>query len=79
MAESDNLETRVWARRYTGSAPRTLDIPSKLLTEVIGESAERWADHTALIYYGAKWSYQSVVGGEWPVRCGARPRRDRSR
>ncbi len=60
MAESDNLETRVWARRYTGSAPRTLDIPSKLLTEVIGESAERWADHTALIYYGAKWSYRRL-------------------
>jgi long-chain acyl-CoA synthetase len=58
-APSPSVE-RVWLKRYPPSVPHTLDIPSKLLPEVIEESVRRWGAHTALIYYGAKWSYRRL-------------------
>jgi long-chain acyl-CoA synthetase len=49
---------RVWLKKYPRDVPSTVEIPNVLLTELIGGSCQRWADHTALIYYGRKWSYR---------------------
>ena len=49
---------RVWLKQYPPGVPQTVEIPPVLLTELIGASCEKWADRTALIYYGAKWSYR---------------------
>ncbi|HXQ49138.1 MAG TPA: long-chain fatty acid--CoA ligase [Thermoplasmata archaeon] len=60
MPNGGALGDRVWLKRYPPSVPPTLDIPAKLLPEVIEETVRRWGDHTALIYYGAKWSYRRL-------------------
>jgi long-chain acyl-CoA synthetase len=48
---------RPWLAKYPPEVPAHLSIPPKLLTELIGESAARWADRTAFVFYGARWSY----------------------
>ncbi|MGD0250327.1 MAG: long-chain fatty acid--CoA ligase [Thermoplasmata archaeon] len=47
----------VWTRHYSPGVPAHLTIPNHLLTEVVEESVRRWRDRTALVYYGAKWTY----------------------
>ena len=49
---------RVWLKKYPPGVPPTVEIPNVLLTELIEESCRQWADRTALIYYGARWSYR---------------------
>lgn len=49
---------RVWLKKYPPDVPPTVEIPNVLLTELIESSVEKWRDHTALVYYGAKWSYR---------------------
>jgi long-chain acyl-CoA synthetase len=60
MAGGGALGDRVWLKRYPPSVPPTLDIPTKLLPDVIGEGVRQWGDRTALVYYGAKWSYRRL-------------------
>jgi long-chain acyl-CoA synthetase len=49
---------RVWLKKYPPDVPPTVEIPNVLLTELIEASCQKWADRTALVYYGAKWSYR---------------------
>ncbi len=49
---------RVWLKKYPADVPKTVEIPNVLLTELVEASCRRWADHTALVYYGRKWSYR---------------------
>jgi long-chain acyl-CoA synthetase len=49
---------RRWLAKYPPDVPAHVEIPNVLLTEFIGASVDRWADHTALIYYGSKWTYR---------------------
>ncbi len=58
MASSDG--ERAWERWYPAQVPRHLTIPDVLLTELIEESVRRWADRTAIAYYGSKWSYRRL-------------------
>jgi long-chain acyl-CoA synthetase len=51
---------RVWFRSYPSTVPHHLAIPDQLLTELLGESVRRWPGRTAIIYYGAKWSYHRL-------------------
>ena len=51
-------EDPVWVRQYPPKVPRHLAIPDQLLTELVEESVRRWPDRTAIVYYGAKWSYR---------------------
>jgi long-chain acyl-CoA synthetase len=60
VAGGEALGDRVWLARYPASVPRTLEIPSKLLPEVIEEAVRRWPDRPALVYYGASWSYRRL-------------------
>jgi len=48
----------VWVARYPPGVPHRVEIPNRLLTEVVEESVRRWGDRTALVYYGAKWTYR---------------------
>ena len=50
--------SRFWLKSYPRDVSPHVEIPAKLLTELVAESAERWSDRTALVYYGAKWSYR---------------------
>jgi long-chain acyl-CoA synthetase len=51
---------RAWLKWYPASVPPTLDIPAKLLPEVIEEAVRRWPDRNALVYYGSKWTYRRL-------------------
>lgn len=48
---------RPWLAKYPSGVPHRLEIPGKLLTELVGESAARWGERDALLFYGARWSY----------------------
>jgi long-chain acyl-CoA synthetase len=45
-------------RKYPKDVPPHVEVPPKLLTDLVAEGVERWGDRTALVYYGAKWSYR---------------------
>jgi long-chain acyl-CoA synthetase len=47
-----------WVARYPPGVPPRVDIPNQLLTELVEGSVRRWGDHTALVYYGARWTYR---------------------
>jgi long-chain acyl-CoA synthetase len=49
---------RFWLKKYPPGVPPTVEIPNVSLTELVEASSRKWADRTALIYYGAKWSYR---------------------
>ena len=49
---------RVWLKKYPKGVPPTVDIPNVLLPDLIERAVERWPDRTAIIYYGAKWTYR---------------------
>jgi long-chain acyl-CoA synthetase len=43
---------------YPPGVPAHPPIPNQLLTDLVAESVRRWPDRSALVYYGAKWSYR---------------------
>ncbi len=51
-------EARPWFRHYPAKVPRHLEIPPKLLPEVVQASVDRWPERPALIYYGRRWTYR---------------------
>ncbi len=57
-APASPSEEPVWFRHYPSAVPHHLEIPSKLLTEVVEDSVRRWGSRVAFVYYGAKWTYQ---------------------
>jgi long-chain acyl-CoA synthetase len=61
MPESAWVEgDRPWFAHYEKGIPHTIEIPDRMLHECVGEAVRRWPDRTALIYYGAKWSYRRL-------------------
>ena len=51
---------KVWFRQYPPSVPRELTIPDLSVPELVEASVRRWPDRTAIIYYGAKWSFAEL-------------------
>ena len=51
-------EDRPWFAHYEPGVPRSIEIPDRRLPDLVGESARRWSDRTALIHYGATWTYE---------------------
>jgi len=49
---------RIWLNKYPAKVPKHLEIPPKLLTEVVDDAVKRWGDRTAMVFYGSKWSYR---------------------
>ena len=59
MASSPTPDTKpAWVRRYPTGVPPQIEIPDRMLTELVAESVEKWGDRTALVYYGATWTYR---------------------
>ncbi len=58
MATAAPLGDHVWLKKYPADVPATVEIPNLLLTELIQQSVERWADRPAIYYYGATWTYR---------------------
>ncbi len=48
----------VWLQRYPRAVPPHVEIPNQLLTEFIESAVHRWPRRTALVYYGARWTYE---------------------
>lgn len=55
------LATRPWVKYYEPGVPVQLDIPDYPLTWLLDEAVRRYADHTALIYYGTRISYAQLA------------------
>jgi long-chain acyl-CoA synthetase len=49
---------RVWLKKYPADVPAAVEIPNLLLSELVEASSQKWADRTALVYYGSTWSYR---------------------
>jgi long-chain acyl-CoA synthetase len=52
------LPDRRWLAKYPPDVPPHVEVPNLLLTDLIRASVEKWADHTALLYYGSRWTYR---------------------
>ncbi len=77
--ESDPDFPRPWLRSYPPNVAPRLEVPNEFLTDALHRSAERWPARTALIHYGARWSYRELWQAveRWAVgltRLGVRPR-----
>lgn len=51
---------RPWLAKYPTGVPAHVEIPPRLLTELVDESVTRWGDRTALVFYGQRWSYRRL-------------------
>jgi long-chain acyl-CoA synthetase len=59
MGDAPGVEPEpAWVSRYPPGVPHRVEVPNRLLTEVVEESVRRWGDRTALVYYGATWTYR---------------------
>ena len=47
-----------WTKKYPPKVPPHVEVPNQLLSEFVAERVRRWARSTALVYYGATWSYE---------------------
>ncbi|HEX7735596.1 MAG TPA: long-chain fatty acid--CoA ligase [Ktedonobacteraceae bacterium] len=55
------LATRPWVKYYEAGVPAQLEIPDHPLTWLLEQTASRYPEHTALIYYGHKVSYATLL------------------
>ncbi len=55
---SDAPVDRPWTARYPAGVPTRLEVPSGLLPDLVAESVRQWPNRTALLFYGARWSYR---------------------
>jgi long-chain acyl-CoA synthetase len=60
VASSSPDIQRVWLAKYPPGVPRTFEPSSRRLPDLVEASVRRWPDRTALVYYGAKWSYRKL-------------------
>jgi long-chain acyl-CoA synthetase len=57
MSNSSIYLGKPWLKSYPQGVLPEIEIPDKSLCQVFDESAARWKDKTAIIFYGAKMSY----------------------
>lgn len=53
-------EERPWLKLYPPGIPTEIEIPEKSVSEALDESAEKWRDRAAIIFYGNKISYKEL-------------------
>jgi long-chain acyl-CoA synthetase len=53
-----NVE-RPWFVHYPPGVPKEIEIPDKRIPDLLRESAERWPNRDAFVFYGSRWSYRS--------------------
>jgi long-chain acyl-CoA synthetase len=49
---------RPWLARYPANVPWEIEIPNERLPEAVERSVRRWPDRSAIVFYGARWSYR---------------------
>jgi len=54
------IESRPWLRHYEPGVPHTLPYPSVAVPALLDESATRFAEHTAVVFFGAGLSYRRL-------------------
>ncbi len=52
---------RPWLLRYDAATPRHLDIPDRLLSELLEEAVRKWPDRDAVVFYGRRWTYRELA------------------
>ena len=50
----------VWLKRYPPSVPAHAQLPAVLLHELLGQVVQKYPKHTALIFYGRRWTYERL-------------------
>jgi long-chain acyl-CoA synthetase len=53
--------THPWIRHYEPGVPAHIEIPDQPLTWLLDHTARSYPDHTALIYYGRRLSYEELA------------------
>lgn len=62
MSKKKNLEAKPWLRYYEEEEiPFETDFPDYSMADTIMQSAEKWPDNTAYVYYGHKVTYKNFV------------------
>ena len=49
---------RPWLGHYPAGIPADVDVPDRRLPDLVADVVRRTPDRTALVYYGARWSYR---------------------
>jgi long-chain acyl-CoA synthetase len=60
MEAKTGYEERPWLKFYSKGVPPDVDIPEQSVVETFDEATDRWANKTALIFYGRKISYREL-------------------
>lgn len=63
MSDQSNkavYESRPWLKFYLKGVPADFEIPQISVVDDFNESAEKWKDRTALVFYGRKISYKEL-------------------
>ena len=62
MKKSKELKNSPWLKYYEEeNLPKHIDYPDCSMVDMIMQSAEKWPDHTAYVYYGHKVTYKNFV------------------
>jgi long-chain acyl-CoA synthetase len=59
-ADSLTDPSRPWLRHYPDGVPAHVEVPGSSVPGLLEDSVRRWPDRTALLYYGARWSYRRL-------------------
>ncbi|MEM2265432.1 MAG: long-chain fatty acid--CoA ligase [Candidatus Hadarchaeales archaeon] len=54
------MAERPWLKSYPPGVPAEIEVPNKSIPEIFDEASEKYADKTALIFYGRKISYREL-------------------
>ncbi len=60
MEAKAGYEERPWLKFYREGVPPDVDIPEQSVVETFDEATDKWANRTALIFYGRKISYREL-------------------
>jgi long-chain acyl-CoA synthetase len=52
---------RPWLKKYPSGVRPYLRYPNVLLSDLFGEAVGKWPERTALVFYGARWSYRELA------------------
>lgn len=62
MKKSKELKNSPWLKYYEEeNLPKHIDYPDCSMVDMIMQSAEKWPDHTAYVYYGHKVTFKNFV------------------
>ena len=60
MGNKEKYLEKPWLQSYHPDVTATIDIPEKNLVELFDESAQKYANQTAVIFYGSKISFKQL-------------------